>query len=137
MKDMGNLKFFLGLEIDRSSKGISLCQRKYCADLSQDTNLLASKLVSTPMDPIHNLHFERVNLLSDLVCRLSQFLATPTNMHLQAAFKIVQLKNSPVNALFFHVASNLKLTGFSVSDYGLADKRILGNNQRRLHQIPS
>lgn len=51
IKDLGNLKYFLGFEVARSSQRISLCQRKYTLDLLQEYGLLASKLAFTPMDP--------------------------------------------------------------------------------------
>ena len=36
LKDLGALKYFLGLEIARLDKGITLCQRKYALEVLKD-----------------------------------------------------------------------------------------------------
>ncbi|RVX02121.1 Retrovirus-related Pol polyprotein from transposon RE1 [Vitis vinifera] len=55
IKDLGNLKYFLGMEIAKSRKGISVSQRKYVLDLLKETGMLGCKPVDTPMDPTTKL----------------------------------------------------------------------------------
>ena len=50
-KDLGKLRYFLDIEVARSKEGISLSQRKYVLDILEETGLLGSKQVETPMDP--------------------------------------------------------------------------------------
>ncbi|RVW16747.1 Retrovirus-related Pol polyprotein from transposon RE2 [Vitis vinifera] len=50
-KDLGKLKYFLGIEIAQSSSGVVLSQRKYALDILEETGMLDYKPVDTPMDP--------------------------------------------------------------------------------------
>ena len=50
MKDLGNLQYFLGIEVARNSEGILLCQRKYALDIIAETGLLGLKPTSFPME---------------------------------------------------------------------------------------
>lgn len=56
IKNLGHFKYFLGLEVAHSSKGITLCQQEYCLDLLTDTWFLGSKPMSTSSYPTIKLH---------------------------------------------------------------------------------
>lgn len=49
IKDLGVAKYFLSLEITRSSQGIYVTQRKYIFDLIKDVGLSSAKHVSKPL----------------------------------------------------------------------------------------
>ena len=57
-KDLGMLKYFLGIEVIRSKHGIFLCQRKYVLDLLSKTGKLGVKPCSFPMVPGVHLTIE-------------------------------------------------------------------------------
>ena len=51
IKDLGALKYFLGIEVARSMHGIFISQRKYVLDLLQEVGMLGCKSNDTPIDP--------------------------------------------------------------------------------------
>lgn len=148
IKDLGEAKYFLGLEIARSTSGIVLNQRKYALQLISDSGHLASKPVSTPMDNSQKLGTNIGTPLTDIgsyrrlvgrllylnttrpditfaVNQLSQFLSAPTDIHEQAAHRVLKyLKGSPGSGLFYPASSSTTLTAFSDSDWaGCIDTR--------------
>ena len=50
MKDLGPLKYFLGIKVSRSNKEIFLSQRKYALDLLQETGMSACQPTDTPVE---------------------------------------------------------------------------------------
>ncbi|KAL6279521.1 hypothetical protein ACE6H2_016402 [Prunus campanulata] len=55
MKSLGDLKYFLGIEVARSKHGIFLNQRKYVLDLLAETGMLDCKPIDTPSEQNHKL----------------------------------------------------------------------------------
>lgn len=50
MKDLGELKYCLGIEFARSAQGILMHQRKYTSELISKTRLSGAKSSPTPLD---------------------------------------------------------------------------------------
>lgn len=114
MKDLGSLKYFLGIEVSRSRKGIFLSQRKYILDLLKETGMSACQPSNTPMDEGVKLCITSDQVAVDkgryqrLVGRLmylahtrpdlayalsivSQFMHNPGEQHMHAVMRLLRI----------------------------------------------
>lgn len=125
MKDLGNLLYFLKMEIARKKKGIPVSQRKYLLDLLKDTGMMGCKPIDTPRDtnikldnkeddqPVDKGQYQR--LIGKLiylahtqpgiafaVSCINQFMHSPSKSHLDVAYQILKyLKGTPKRGLMF------------------------------------
>ena len=148
MKDLGSLKYFLGIEVSRSKKGIFLSQRKYALDLLNETGMSACSPISTPMEenlklstdpnqvPANKERYQRLvgrlmylgHTRPDLAYALSvvsQFMHSPKEEHMNAVIRILRyLKSSPGKGIVFTKGDNLDIKGYTDADWaGSIDDR--------------
>ena len=85
-KDLGKLKYFLGIKATQSNSGVVISQRKFTLDILTDTNMLDCKPVDTPMDLNVKLVPSQGELLRDpgryrrLVGKLNYLSITRSNI---------------------------------------------------------
>jgi hypothetical protein len=112
VKDLGQLRYFLGIEIARSARGIVLSQRKYVLDLFNDTGMMQCRAAATPIDQNYKITAESGELVEKetyqrLVGRLlylchtrpdiayavsvvSRYMHEPRTGHLDAVHRILR-----------------------------------------------
>ncbi|RVX03863.1 Retrovirus-related Pol polyprotein from transposon RE2 [Vitis vinifera] len=141
MKDLGVLKYFLGIEVARSSAGLFLCQRKYTLDIVSEAGLLGAKPCGFPIEHNHRLGLANRELLSNpesyrrLVGRLiylavtrpnlaysvhilSQFMQEPRIEHWEATLRVVRyLKGTSGQGILLRADNDLSLQGWCDSDW--------------------
>ncbi|CAL1377568.1 unnamed protein product [Linum trigynum] len=143
IKDLGSLRYFLGLEVARSPSGVILSQRKYTLDILEEAGVQGARPSSFPVEQNHQLTRPSVSApLVDgssyrrLVGRLqyltvtrpditygvnilSQFVNAPTQAHFDAAMRILRyLKSSPGQGLFLPAQGSLDLVAYCDADWG-------------------
>ncbi|GKA86572.1 putative ribonuclease H-like domain-containing protein [Tanacetum coccineum] len=156
MSSMGELIFFLGLQVKQKTDGIFISQDKYVADMLKKFDLASVKTAITPMETkmaltkdeeadevdVH-LYRSMIGSLMYLtasrpdimfaVCAYSRFQVTPKTSHLNAVKRIFKyLKGKPNLGLWYPRESSFDLEAYSDSDYAGANldrKSITGGCQ--------
>ncbi|GJZ85521.1 putative ribonuclease H-like domain-containing protein [Tanacetum coccineum] len=141
MSSMGELTFFLGLQVQQKKDGIFISQDKYMANILKKFDFTTVKTASTSMEPnkalikdeeadsvdVH-LYRSMIGSLMYLtasrpdimfaVCACARFQVTPKMSHLHAVKRIFRyLKGQPKLGLWYPRDSPFDLEAFSDSDY--------------------
>ncbi|GJY02031.1 uncharacterized mitochondrial protein-like protein [Tanacetum coccineum] len=147
IKDLGELSYFLGLEVSYTDDGLFLSQAKYATYVLTRAELLDSKPVSTPLatnevfllggspfaDP--NLYRSLVGALQYLtitrpdlsyaVNQATQLLHAPTEAHFQSVKRILRyVKGTIAYGLIFRRPHSNSILGYSDADWARCIKTL-------------
>nr|GEY46236.1 hypothetical protein [Tanacetum cinerariifolium] len=141
MSSMGELTFFLGLQVKQKDDGIFISQDKYAADILKKSDFTNVRTTSTPIKPnkalIKDAEAEDVDVhlyrsmigslmyltasrpdIMFVVCACARFQVTPKTLHLHAAKRIFRyMKGQSKLGLWYPRDSPFNLEDFLDSDY--------------------
>lgn len=141
MSDLGKMRFFLGIEVWQKPEGIFISQRKYAVEILEKFAMSECKPVNSPIVPGFKIHRDvdgvavdgtqykqivgslmyltatRLDIMFS-VSLISRYMSNPTEMHLQAAKRILRyLKGTSGYGIFYKKGEEENLLGFTDSDY--------------------
>ena len=140
LKDLGDLNYFLGVQISRTQFGLTLTQSKHAFDVLHRFHMENSKPTKTPCCPSSRLFphdgvafsdptefrsmvgafqyltFTRPNLAFS-VHQLYRFMSKPTTVHLEAAKRFLRYIRGTLSHGISFTPSPLTLTTFSDVDW--------------------
>ncbi|GJS12053.1 putative ribonuclease H-like domain-containing protein [Tanacetum coccineum] len=145
MSSMGELTFFLGLQVKQKEDGIFISQDKYVVEILKKFDFVSVKTASTPIETqkplvkdeeasdvdVH-LYRSMIGSLMYLtasrpdimfaVCACSRFQVNPKTSHLSVVKRIFRyLKGKPKLGLWYPRVSSFDLEAYSDSDYAGAN----------------
>ena len=149
MKDLGELRYFLGIEIVRTKEGIWLSQRQYALDMLSKYGMADCKPISMPLDQNLKLRSDVGQVLEDVtmyrkivgsliyltisrpdlsyaVGLESQYMQLPRKPHLDAVRRTLRYVSATLDyALFYEAGTELQLYGFTDADWAgsVCDRR--------------
>jgi hypothetical protein len=151
MTDLGRMRFFLGIEVLQQTNGTYICQRKYTLEVLKRFGMEESNVVMNPIVPgfktdkigegnkIDETYYKQIvgSLMYITATRLdimfgvsfiSRFMSNPTEVHLQAAKRILRYLKGTINyGIFYKKNENKQLIAYTDSDYArdLTDKEYI------------
>ena len=141
IKDLGELMYFLGIEVIRTRDGIWLMQRKYVLDMLEKFGMTGCKPIATPIEQNANLRADAgeplenptlyrqivgsliyVTLtrpdMSHDVGMLSRFMQVPRKPHLDAARRVLCYAKGTLNyGLFYAYGAEVEVCGYTDADW--------------------
>jgi Reverse transcriptase (RNA-dependent DNA polymerase) len=141
MKNLGGLKYFLGIEVSRNKTGITLSQRQYILDLLAETGMLECTPAETPMvqsvklsnkqDQIPTNKERYQKLVGKLIYLshtrpdityavgiVSQYMHDPKEEHMDAVVRIIRyLKGTPGKGVTFGKNGHTNVEGYTDADW--------------------
>jgi hypothetical protein len=131
MSMMGELTFFLGIQVKQTKQGTFVHQAKYTKDLMKKFNMAELKPVSTPMSSTALLcpdedgeamdqreYRSMIGSLLYLTATWPDIQASPRSSHRTSVQRIFRyLKYTPEFGIWYSASSSLDLVGFSDADF--------------------